>query len=125
MAISDQRVINGVVRIEWDDDLEQYREYSAARVVTTQRAYTALEREMKAERVARAAAIAKYTSTKTTIAAGVAALTADIATLNTGLAATNAQINAAPATYIRPLMEIAKRLDESVIYLAKMASDTL
>ena len=30
MAVSESRVIDGVVRATWDDDLEQYREFATA-----------------------------------------------------------------------------------------------
>lgn len=125
MAISDQKVVAGVVRLEWDDETEQVREFSAARALVSTRAYTPAEKDAKTERTTRAQQISQYATVKTAIQSGIAQLQQDRVALAAAAAATDAQILSAPAAYIKGIADRQVRLTDATIGLARIVADAL
>lgn len=126
MAISASVTVAGVIRATWDDTTQLYTEFANdGTTQTLQRAYTQVEVEQKAERVARATAQTNMATLQAQLAAGIASITADITTLDTLAGIANGTINATPSTYIKQLGAGLKRTDKAVIGLARIISKQL
>lgn len=125
MAVSESRVVNGVTRATWDDDLEQYREFAAdGTTVSLSRAYTAVELLVKAGRVAQATAGTNGATLRAQATAAITNLIADRAALDIAATA-NATINAGPAPYIKNLAAALRRTDQSLIQTMRLVSGLL
>ena len=126
MAVSESRVIDGVVRATWDDDLEQYREFAADGVTATlTRAYTAVELLVKADRAARVTAAANSATIRSQAQAAIAQLLAD-RTAVAGLGSTaNATINANPAAYVKGTANALDRTDKYLIQVIRLVAGLL
>lgn len=126
MAVVASVTVAGVVRATWDDATQLYTEFASnGTTQTLQRAYTQVELDAKAERVARATAQTNLATLQSQIAAGIASITADITGLDTLAATANATINSTPSTTIKQLGADLKRTDKAVIALARIISDQL
>lgn len=126
MAVSESRVIDGVVRATWDDDLEQYREFAAdGTTATLTRAYTAVELLVKAGRVAQATAGTNGATLRAQATVAIAALLADRTAVQ-GLSATaNATINANPAAYVKGVANALDRTDKYLVQVIRLVSGLL
>jgi hypothetical protein len=102
--VSTFRYSGTVLREKWDDATRTYTAYDAAGAQTSTRAYNAAEN-------AEANAIVA-TSNASTIDTNLAA---DLVTLQAMIDATNATINASPASYIKDLARVQRRIVRRVI----------
>ena len=126
MAISESRVINGVVRAAWDDAAETYTEYGADGVtVTLTRAYTAVELAIKAGRVAQATAGTNSTTLRSQAQAAIDELLADRTGLQGVAAVTNAAILAAPGPYVKGVAAALDRSDKRLVQVIRLVSGLL
>lgn len=100
--------LDGVLREEWNDVTRIVTFYNAAGGQTLQRAYTRAE---IANADALAASVAAGNNGKTIDAN----LAADLVTLQATINATNATINASPASYIKDLARVQRRIIRRVV----------
>lgn len=126
MAVSESRIVNGVVRAVWDDADETYTEYAPdGTTVTLSRPYTAVELLVKADRVARITAGNNSASLRSQAQAAIDDLLADRAALQNAASATNATINANPAPYIKGIAQALDRTDKRLVQVIRLVSGLL
>lgn len=126
MAVEESRIIDGVVRATWDDDLEQYREFAADGITATlTRAYTTVELLIKADRAARVAAGDNSSALRSQAQAAITQLLAD-RTAVAGLGGTaNATVNANPAVYVKGVANALDRTDKYLIQVIRLVAGLL
>jgi paraquat-inducible protein B len=98
----------GVTRKLWNDATRTYFEYDAAGAQTLTRAYTTAENAEADAEALEVAARANGSTIDTNLAA-------DLVTLQAMIDATNATINASPASYIKDLARVQRRIVRRVI----------
>lgn len=126
MAVSETRIVDGVVRATWDDDLEQYREFSPdGTTVTLTRAYTAVEQALKAARVAQATAGANGATLRAQAQTAITQLLADRTAVANLAGTPNATINANPAGYVKGVANALDRTDKYLIQVIRLVAGLL
>lgn len=106
--MSTRNYVDAILREWWNDSTRTYTAYNAAGAQTSSRAYTPAENAAADAAVVAATAKANGSTIDTNLAA-------DLVTLQAMIDATNNTINANPASHIKDLARVQRRIVRRVI----------